>query len=195
MRERARASARASASGRDVDASTRDARAGATRAVTGRRIDTGRERANARASADASADDDDDDDDARDDGDGDGSDDVDARDSGEASPSARARSKPRARDGGGARDARAKPSTDDLDLAYGMLDAKSRGFFTARDIRRVADAHGFSDWSDERVRAMATAFKPERERRALEMDSGSGIRMTRDEFERAVALSNARVAR
>lgn len=179
---------------------TRDARAGATRGgagasrgESGRGIDTARADAvtrvddasdavNARASdaVDARASDDDD---AVDDA-------VD-----EGRTRARARTT-RGRDGGGgAREGRAKPSVDDIDLAYGALDAKSRGFFTARDIRRVADAHGFSDWSDERVRAMATALKPERERRALEMDSGSGIRVTREEFERIVARSNARVTR
>lgn len=86
----------------------------------------------------------------------------------------------------------AAPSIDDLDHAYDILDAKKRGFFTARDLRRALDANGFADWSDARCRAMVVAFKPERARRALELDHDGALRMTREEFEDVVKRSGAR---
>jgi len=63
-------------------------------------------------------------------------------------------------------------------------------------VRRVADANGFADWSDERVRAMVSAFKPEVERRVTRDGADeSSFRMSRVEFERAVARAGARAPR
>ena len=105
------------------------------------------------------------------------------------------------RDGDGrierGRRARARrPSDDALARAYELLDARGRGYFTARDVRRVADANGFADWSDERVRAMVSAFKPEVERRVMRDGADESLfRMSRVEFERAVARAGARAPR
>ena len=52
------------------------------------------------------------------------------------------------------------PSEDDVALAYDALDPKSRGFFTARDVRRVADAHGFADWTDGAIDPCARRSNP-----------------------------------
>ena len=86
-------------------------------------------------------------------------------------------------------DAPRAPDDADLALAYDLLDPKSRGHFTARDVRRVADAHGFADWSDDAIKAMSAAFKPDVERRAV--DPGAHA-TTRDEFVDIVTRSGAR---
>ena len=89
-----------------------------------------------------------------------------------------------------------RPSDEALARAYELLDARGRGYFTARDVRRVADASGFADWSDERVRAMVSAFKPEVERRVMRDGADESLfRMSRVEFERAVARAGARAPR
>ena len=89
-----------------------------------------------------------------------------------------------------------RPSDEELTRAYELLDARGRGFFTARDVRRVADACGFADWSDERVRAMVSAFKPEVERRVMRGGADESLfRMSRVEFESAVARAGARASR
>jgi Ca2+-binding EF-hand superfamily protein len=103
-----------------------------------------------------------------------------------------------ATDASNADDARGarRPSDDALARAYELLDARGRGYFTARDVRRVADANGFADWSDARVRAMVSAFKPEVERRVTRDGADeSSFRMSRVEFERAVARAGARAPR
>jgi hypothetical protein len=84
---------------------------------------------------------------------------------------------------------------DEMEHAYDALDAKSRGFFTARDLRRVADANGFPDWRDDDVRAMLALFKPENVRNAMDANDPSLYRMTREEFEDVVRRSGARVTR
>lgn len=84
---------------------------------------------------------------------------------------------------------------DEMVHAYDALDAKNRGFFTARDLRRVADANGFPDWRDDDVRAMLALFKPENVRNAMDANDPSLYRMTREEFEDVVRRSGARVTR
>jgi len=84
---------------------------------------------------------------------------------------------------------------DEMEHAYDALDAKARGFFTARDLRRVADANGFPDWRDDDVRAMLALFKPENVRNAMDANDPSLYRMTREEFEDVVRRSGARVTR
>jgi len=115
-----------------------------------------------------------------------------------ATPTRRARRDAMATDASNADDAREarRPSDDALARAYELLDARGRGYFTARDVRRVADANGFADWSDERVRAMVSAFKPEVERRVMRDGADESLfRMSRVEFERAVARAGARAPR
>ena len=89
------------------------------------------------------------------------------------------------------------PKDDDVRFAYDALDTKSRGFFTARDLRRVADANGFSDWRDDEVRAMFSAFKSEETKRAgiMVAADASVHRMSREEFVRVVSRVGARVTR
>lgn len=84
---------------------------------------------------------------------------------------------------------------DEMDHVYDALDVKNRGFFTARDLRRVVDANGFPDWRDDDVRAMLALFKPENVRNAMDANDPSLYRMTREEFEDVVRRSGARVAR
>lgn len=84
---------------------------------------------------------------------------------------------------------------DEMEHAYDALDAKNRGFFTARDLRRVADANGFPDWRDDDVRAMLALFKSENVRNAMDANDPSLYRMTREEFEDVVRRSGARVTR
>jgi hypothetical protein len=115
-----------------------------------------------------------------------------------ATPTRRARRDAMATDASNADDARGarRPSDDALARAYELLDARGRGYFTARDVRRVADANGFADWSDARVRAMVSAFKPEVERRVTRDGADESLfRMSRVEFERAVARAGARAPR
>ena len=111
-------------------------------------------------------------------------------DDADADADATARARPTAMKSSTARaDSLRAPSEDDVALAYDALDPKSRGFFTARDVRRVADAHGFADWTDGAIESMCAAFKPEVERRAV--DPGT-MRTTRDMFADVVARSKAR---
>ena len=108
----------------------------------------------------------------------------------DADADATARARPTAMKSSTARaDSLRAPSEDDVALAYDALDPKSRGFFTARDVRRVADAHGFADWTDGAIESMCAAFKPDVERRAV--DPGT-VRTTRDAFADVVARSKAR---
>jgi hypothetical protein len=108
----------------------------------------------------------------------------------ESDADATARARPTAMKSSTARaDSLRAPSEDDVALAYDVLDPKSRGFFTARDVRRVADAHGFADWTDGAIESMCAAFKPEVERRVV--DPGT-VRTTRDAFADVVARSKAR---
>jgi hypothetical protein len=85
------------------------------------------------------------------------------------------------------------PDADDIAFAYARLDVKKRGFFSARDIRRVADANGFADWTDDDVRRMSAAFKPKRVRDAMSADDPTMFKLTRDEFSDVVRRSGARV--
>ena len=85
------------------------------------------------------------------------------------------------------------PDADDIAFAYASFDVKKRGFFSARDIRRVADANGFADWTDDDVRRMSAAFKPKRVRDAMSADDPTMFKLTRDEFSDVVRRSGARV--
>ena len=85
------------------------------------------------------------------------------------------------------------PDADDIAFAYARFDVKKRGFFSARDIRRVADANGFADWTDDDVRRMSAAFKPKRVRGAMSADDPTMFKLTRDEFSDVVRRSGARV--
>jgi hypothetical protein len=85
------------------------------------------------------------------------------------------------------------PDADDIAFAYASFDVKTRGFFSARDIRRVADANGFADWTDDDVRRMSAAFKPKRVRDAMSADDPTMFKLTRDEFSDVVRRSGARV--
>ena len=100
--------------------------------------------------------------------------------------SARARERERER-------RRRRPSERDVTLAYETFDVNSRGFFTARDVRRACDANGFSEWTDEDVRRMCAAFKPRRVRDVACADDRSMFNVSRKEFVDIVHRTGARV--